>query len=156
MANEQLGTDVYTEVDFITDPTTHDYGTDANYKAIACGTTSGYSAGNSPLDVSNKCTGGYGAVIPGQGTHSYNYDGQQTVLIGDDEDVKVTNQELAVAQNDKKVFFVRNRTLDNSLYRESKVMLSDYSETYPNAEISTFSATFTGIGKPRLVAPVTP
>lgn len=154
MANEQLGTDFYFEVDFTTDSTNNEYGTEANYKAIACSTNSGYSGSNAPLDVSNKCTGGYGASLPGQGSFTFSFDGQQTILLGAEEDIKVTNQELAMAQNEKQVFFARVRTLDNKIYREGKVMIPDYSESYPNAEVATFTATFNGIGKPRLVAPV--
>lgn len=153
MANELQGELFYIEADLTTSPDTNDYGTDANYKLIACATSNGFSAAIAGIDVSNKCTGGYAASIAGQASFSFSFDGQMAKLVTADQSIKVTNDQLLAAMLAKKPIFIRSTDEAGSVYREGKVLITAYDETYPNADIATFTATFTGIGEPRIVKP---
>jgi len=47
----------------------------------------------------------------------------------------------------KTVFFLRMTDASNTVVREAKVWISSYSETAPNAEAYTFTATFQVTGE---------
>lgn len=155
MAEVLLATGYYIYADFITDPKSNEYGTPANYKLIACTTSNGFTASREEIDVSNKCSEGWSDSLSGRGSFGFSLDGQLVSLADDAEAaLKVTNQELLQAMLDEKSFFMKLTNLEEDVYREGKVRLTSYDETAGNQEAYTFTASASGIGKPRIVAPV--
>lgn len=153
MAEVLLATGYYIYADFTTDPKTNDYGTPANYKLVACTTSNGFTLGREEIDVSNKCSEGWSDSLSGRGSFGFSLDGQLVSLLEDEEALKVTNQELLQAMLDQKAFFMKLTDLNETVYREGKVRLTSYDETAGNQEAYTFTASASGLGVPRIVAP---
>lgn len=153
----KTGTKFYLEADLITDPATNTYPAypGANYLIIACAVSNGFSIAVADQDTSNKCDEGWGTSVAGQATFNFTIDGQIVSLTDTEEETKMNAQALLQAAIDKQVFFVRMTGLPDEVefYREGKVRITSYEETAPNADAYTFTASFTGIGKPRIVAP---
>lgn len=141
------GTDYILEVDTTT-ALTSARGTDANYRLIACLVTNGIELSLAEQSTSNKCDEGWGTSLSGMGTWSFSADGQAVTLEGSEITAMVNYQTLIDLALDKQVFFMRMTNADNTVVREGKVRISAYSETAPNQEAYSFTATFTGIGKP--------
>lgn len=141
------GTDYILEVDTTT-ALTSARGTDANYRLIACLVTNGIELSLAEQSTSNKCDEGWGTSLSGMGTWSFSADGQAVTLEGSEITAMANYQTLIDLALDKQVFFMRMTNADNTVVREGKVRISAYSETAPNQEAYSFTATFTGIGKP--------
>lgn len=150
MANAtKLGTDYFLEIDSTTAVATNVRGTDANYKLVACAVSNGFEVSVASTDTSNKCDGGWGSSIAGQGSWSLSIDGQAVETEG--ASVQENYQSLLTLALDKQQFFARITNADNSEIREGLVQITAYSETMPNADVYTFTATLTGIGKPFII-----
>lgn len=148
-----LGTAYVLEIDSVTDPATNTRGTDANYKVLACLLTNGFEITIADQDTSNKCDEGWGTSVGGLGTWNFSGDGQAVSLVAGELATKTNYQAILELALSKEIFFVRMSDPENTVVREGKVRISSYSETAPNAEAYTFTATFTGVGKP-FVTPV--
>jgi len=146
MTNLQ-GTDFILEVDTTT-ALTADRGTDANYRLIACLVTNGIEISLAEQSTSNKCDEGWGTSLSGMGTWSFSADGQAVSLESGEAATMANYQTLIDLALDKQIFFMRMTDSGNTVVREGKVRISAYSETAPNQEAYSFTATFTGIGKP--------
>lgn len=154
MTNE-LGTPYLLEVDTITNPSTNTRGSDANYKVIACLVTNGLELALAEQSTSNKCDEGWGTSVSGLGTWSFSGDGQAVSLEVSEEATMVNFQTILDLALNKTIFFMRWRDENDTYVREGKVRISAYNETAPNAEAYTFTATFTGIGKPFILPATT-
>lgn len=154
MATNLIGTPYMLEVDTTT-VTTSARGTEANYKLLACLTTNGVEFNNAEQNTSNKCDGGYATSVSGIGSWSFSADGQAVSLETGEAATKTNfNAILALAKN-KTIFFARMTNTAKDVYREGKVRISTYSETAPNSDAYTFTATFVGIGE-LFILPPTP
>lgn len=148
MANQvKLGTDYFLEIDQTTVVSSNTRGTEANYKLVACAVSNGFEIAIASTDTSNKCDGGWGSSISGQGSWSFSIDGQAVTVDGGATAQENYQSVLKIAL-DKKQFFARITNAASTEVREGLVMITAYSETLPNADVYTFTATLTGIGKP--------
>lgn len=149
------GTDYVLEIDTVTDPNTEEYGTEENYRLIACLVSNGIDVTLADQTTSNKCSGGWAESLSGEGSWTFPGEGQAVSLSETEEETKTNFQAIALLAIEKTVFFARMTNAAKDIYREGKVRISSYSESAPNNEPYTFTVTFTGIGKPRMVAPTT-
>lgn len=149
------GTDYVLEIDTVTDTSLNDYGTDANYRLIACLVSNGIDITLADQTTSNKCSGGWATSLSGEGSWTFSGEGQAVSLNDTEEETMANYQEVATLAVDKTVFFARMTNTAKNIYREGKVRISSYSESAPNNEPYTFTVTFTGTGKPRMLAPTT-
>jgi len=143
----QIGTGYVLEVDTVTAVATNERGTDANYKVIACLTSNGVEVSNASQDISNKCDNGFASSVPGLGSSTFSGDGQAVSISGDELTTMINYQTLIGLAVNKTVFFLRMTDASNTVVREAKVWISSYSETAPNAEAYTFTATFQVTGE---------
>lgn len=144
------GTNYYLEIDTVT-ALTAARGTDANYKLIACLITNGIEVSLAEQSTSNKCDEGWATSLSGQGSWSFTADGQAVDITEAEEATRVNFQTLLDLAVDKTTFWMRMTDATNTVVREGKVRISAYSETAPNQDAYTFTATFTGVGKPIIV-----
>lgn len=152
----ELGTDLYYEVDLITDPDTNDRGTEANFVPIVCITTNGFTSGKAKQVTSSKCDGNNETSLPGIGTHGFNVDGLIVSLETAEVSSRANYEKLIQAHLDGQIFFGRTTNATQTYYRESKQWIESYEESAPNAEAATFTASITGVGQVFIAPPVTP
>lgn len=156
MSTNLLGTTYALEVDDTTAVATNTRGTEANYKLLACLTSNGVEVSVAQQDTSNKCDGGWQTSVPGIASFTFSGDGQAVSLESGEAATKINYQKLLELATTKEIFFVRMTDPSNTVVREGKVFISSYSETAPNAEAYTFTATFTGVGELFITPVVTP
>lgn len=142
-----IGTGYVLEVDTTTAVATNTRGADANYKVVACLTSNGVEVTNASQDISNKCDNGFASSVPGLGSSTFSGDGQAVSLTDTEEDTMVNYQILLGLAVNKTVFFLRMTDAAGLTVREGKVWISSYSETAPNADAYTFTATFQVTGE---------
>lgn len=142
-----IGTGYVLEVDTTTAVATNTRGTDANYKVVACLTSNGVEVTNASQDISNKCDNGFASSVPGLGSSTFSGDGQAVSLTETEEDTMINYQILLGLAVNKTVFFLRMTDAAGLTVREGKVWISSYSETAPNADAYTFTATFQVTGE---------
>lgn len=150
------GTAYVLEIDTTTATATNTRGTDANYKLVACLITNGFEIAQAEQSTSNKCDEGWATSVSGLGSWSFSGDGQAVSLLESEETTKANFQTILELALNKTVFFMRMTDESQTFVREGKVRISAYSETAPNADAYTFTATFTGISKPFIEPVVTP
>jgi len=143
----QLGTGYLLEVDTVTSPKTNTRGVEANYKPIVCLTSNSIDGSSAEQSTSNKCDGGYASSQPGIKSWSMSSDGQVVTLTVSEEATRENYQTLIDLWKSGEIFFMRSTDALETVYREGAVWISSYSESAPNAEAYTFTATFTGTGE---------
>lgn len=146
MENE-IGTEYILEIDIITDPATNEYGTDANYKPVACLVTNGLTISTAQQNISNKCDGGWAKSRPGKRSGSFSGDGQAMQFSPSEASANENYQTLINLAVEGEIFFIRMTNPEQEIYREAKAYISEYSETAPDEEPYTFTASFVAMNK---------
>jgi len=143
-----MGTGYGLFIDTVTAVATNDRGTSADYKLVACGVTNGMDINNAETNTSNKCDNGYATSISGLTDWSFSFDGQAVTLAAGESTSKVNYETLLGLALNKTIFFAKIANPDDEEYiREGKVRISTMSESMPNEDVYTVTATFVGIGE---------
>lgn len=143
------GSDFVLEIDSTTAEATNTRGTEANFKLVACLTSNGFDGQRSSQTTTNKCSGDNEESQPGTFSGTFSAEGQMVKLsVGEAADM-VNSKSLYVLFKAGTRFFARiaDATLDVNAYKEAKVWISAYNETYPTKDVVTFTATFVITGE---------
>lgn len=144
--NNLLGTDYVLYIDTET-ALTAERGTEANYRVVACLNTNGVTVSIADQDVSNKCDGGFKNSVPGILSWNFSGDGIAASITEAEEATFANYQELLALAKGRTQFFAKISNATETIIREGKVYISEYSETQPNAAAYTFTANFIGLGE---------
>lgn len=125
-------------------------GTEANYKLVASLKSNGFSGSINSIDTTTKDTEGWADSIPGDGSFEISGEGN-AISIGAGVTDKVNFAKLSNLWLNKTSFWAKIANADDGIVREGVVYISSWSESFNNNESFTFSATFTGRGKPNLL-----
>ena len=148
MATPIIGTGYGLFIDTVTAVATNTRGTEANYKLVACGVTNGLDVTQADVSTTNKCDNGFDSSLAGNISWSFSFDGQAVTLGAGETSTKDNYQKLLSLMLNKTVFFAKLENPDDATYiREGKVRISSMSESLPNSDVFTVTATFTGIGE---------
>jgi len=131
-----------------TTPLTAERGLD--YRPIVCLTSNDFGMDVDPISTRNKCDGGYDSSMPGYLSWNFSGDGFAIGLKQADKLAKANFQELALLVRNKITFWCKMDDVQGSITREGKVWITSYRETQGMDTPFSFTANFTGVGKPIL------
>lgn len=129
-------------------PLTASSGTEANYRPIVCGISNGFGMDIESISTRNKTDGGYDQSLGGYLSWSFDMDGYAIGVKTSDQ--KANFQELAELAKAKKIFWIKQQDIAETIKREGKARISSYRETADLDSPYSFTANFTGIGEPLL------
>lgn len=148
MSTPKIGTGYVLSIDTTTVVSTNTRGTDANYKVVACALTTGLDSSQGDVSTTNKCDGGFDSSQAGNISWSLSFDGQAVTLGAGEASSKENYQKLMSLHVGKTIFFAKLESPDDAEYiREGKVRISSMSESQPNSDVFTVTATFQGTGE---------
>lgn len=130
----------------------------AAYEPILCEVSSEFNIETDEQTVSNKCNGGWSSSNPN--TSSFSFSGEfQAIDPATGDPSAVSMNQIAQLAASRTKFWLKRSLKDPAtgveVVREGVVWINSYSDTASTDEPFTFTAEFTGVGEPILVAPTT-
>lgn len=141
------GSDIVLEIDTTT-ASTAARSVYANMKPVACLTSNTFDGQRSSQTVTNKCSGDKEESQPSTFSATFGIEGHIEKLTSPEAADFDNSKVLFDLFKDGTVFFaaITDATNDINVYKEAKVWISAYSESYPTKDVVTFSATLTITG----------